>query len=1218
MADYDEKIVLETELDTSDVKAKISQLEKYIDKMQKTPLSLISNAEMSKLKNARKELKDLQSVFQRMNSANQKYKNISIFEEFGTVSDVQEEIANVKTQLEELGVEWDSTANPERQRILNNELVVTRSYLEDLQKLLTRVPETIAMPEKIVEDTIPKIQELASTISQITPEVSDDLKDNTLLYLMNNPTDVERFRTELEATEKEIEELRKASSEATTEEDIAKINGELNRTLEYLQDLNELNNSMFNGMGNRKLFNFSPAETRLDTRDISAAILELKKNINKLNSKKSSGIIKDEELANLKEYSKKLDELKEKRKQLNIIAASKYQLEEYTNKQPENTSAEYYESQIERAVEQANKLRDVLNNIDPKSELYSKVDKMIESWVNHVLLMNHELHTTQEEVKNIDIPDKGFSSSLYGNETKNIKAVEKEKESREEATEALKEYMRQLDRYAYQIREVGIATESLDNDEGLEKYFKIKELKKEAAELYDLYYRAAKIASPKATDSYIEQTFQKALELRGLLEDIHEIVWETKPPTFIDLSDIIMMANTAKDILEPMMGGLKKTFSSLFKTVKKGLSWVLKNMKKFISQLGKTSTASGLTFKKLIGGILGARTAYFAIRKATAAYLATNEELSNKLSAVWNAFGQLLAPAIEYVINLLMKLFNILSMIIKAFTGINLVAKANAAALKNQSGAADKAKNSLAGFDDLDVLNPDDGSGGSSSGGFSPIEEFDVNLDGLGGDLAKKINSILGEIDWEGIEEKVKAVIKKVATQINDFVDNLNWQLLGETIAKGFNTAVTWASTFFTEVNWARLGAGIGTGIMNFVTNFDWASAGQAVHDMLQGLLDLILATLYNMDFDLIGKKLSEFFTNINTSELLTELGEICEEIFHGIGTILGEIFSSYFGPYIEKYGGDIVLGMLAGIWDAIKGIAKWIYDHIFKPFIDGFKKAFGINSPSTVMEEQGGFIMEGLLKGLQNLWEKFKEWFQKLKDKAVEIVTNMKDKIIEKWNETKNKSKEIWENIKTAVTEKIDTLKTKALFIASVIKDKLTTIWNTLRDKTSAAFSAMKTAVVDTFTKIWTGIKNPINSILNGIEKMANGVITGINKMIGALNGLSFDIPWWVPLYGGNSFRLNIPTIPSVTIPRLAQGAVIPPNKEFLAVLGDQRRGTNIEAPLETIKQAFADVVGNMQVENTGYSEMVLDGQTFARLIVPYVISELERRNYNVSVLEG
>ena len=104
--------------------------------------------------------------------------------------------------------------------------------------------------------------------------------------------------------------------------------------------------------------------------------------------------------------------------------------------------------------------------------------------------------------------------------------------------------------------------------------------------------------------------------------------------------------------------------------------------------------------------------------------------------------------------------------------------------------------------------------------------------------------------------------------------------------------------------------------------------------------------------------------------------------------------------------------------------------------------------------------------------------------------------------------------------------------------------------------------------------IKGVVNGIFGFVGSLANGVVNAINTVIRALNRLSFDIPDWIPLIGGNHFGFNIPELGQVPIPRLATGAVIPANKEFLAVLGDQKHGTNIEAPLDTIKQASTEAV--------------------------------------------
>ncbi len=88
-----------------------------------------------------------------------------------------------------------------------------------------------------------------------------------------------------------------------------------------------------------------------------------------------------------------------------------------------------------------------------------------------------------------------------------------------------------------------------------------------------------------------------------------------------------------------------------------------------------------------------------------------------------------------------------------------------------------------------------------------------------------------------------------------------------------------------------------------------------------------------------------------------------------------------------------------------------------------------------------------------------------------------------------------------------------------------------------------------------------------SAIKAGINWVIDGINWMIDQINKIKITIPDWVPGIGGNTYGFNIPKIP-----RLAAGAVIPPNREFLAVLGDQKRGYNIETPEGLLREIFRE----------------------------------------------
>lgn len=102
----------------------------------------------------------------------------------------------------------------------------------------------------------------------------------------------------------------------------------------------------------------------------------------------------------------------------------------------------------------------------------------------------------------------------------------------------------------------------------------------------------------------------------------------------------------------------------------------------------------------------------------------------------------------------------------------------------------------------------------------------------------------------------------------------------------------------------------------------------------------------------------------------------------------------------------------------------------------------------------------------------------------------------------------------------------------------------------------------------MYNSIRSPINAIIGAVETMVNRVISGFNMMIRALNKMKFNIPDWVPSIGGKSFGINISQIGNISIPRLATGAVIPPNAEFAAILGDQKNGRNLEAPEGLIRQ--------------------------------------------------
>lgn len=124
----------------------------------------------------------------------------------------------------------------------------------------------------------------------------------------------------------------------------------------------------------------------------------------------------------------------------------------------------------------------------------------------------------------------------------------------------------------------------------------------------------------------------------------------------------------------------------------------------------------------------------------------------------------------------------------------------------------------------------------------------------------------------------------------------------------------------------------------------------------------------------------------------------------------------------------------------------------------------------------------------------------------------------------------------------------------------------------------------------------NDMSKALDGLKELGKGILNGIitivesaiNFIIRQLNTVfSISIPDWVPLIGGKSWKAKIPTI---SIPRLAAGAVIPPNREFMAVLGDQKSGRNLEAPESLIRQIVREESGGGSGDVSGILYAILE----------------------------
>lgn len=263
----------------------------------------------------------------------------------------------------------------------------------------------------------------------------------------------------------------------------------------------------------------------------------------------------------------------------------------------------------------------------------------------------------------------------------------------------------------------------------------------------------------------------------------------------------------------------------------------------------------------------------------------------------------------------------------------------------------------------------------------------------------------------------------------------------------------------------------------------------------------------------------------------------------------------------------------------------------------------------------------------------KLKDWVvektRELSESATRTLSNLKEKIANVWNIIKTSTSTTWNAIKKTLSGLWNSLKSTASTVFNAIKTKVTGVWDKIKDKTSRTWEsvttfistkveAIKTAITDKFNAARDAVRSAFEGIVNFIKAPINQAISIVNNAVGMINNAIGGIesafsfgPWTVPTpFGSKTIGFHA-TFPRVgTIPYLASGAVIPPRSEFLAVLGDQKKGNNLEAPESLLRQIVREESGKGQGNGNTYNVTV---NASGRKLLDIIISEAEmRRNRN------
>ena len=567
--------------------------------------------------------------------------------------------------------------------------------------------------------------------------------------------------------------------------------------------------------------------------------------------------------------------------------------------------------------------------------------------------------------------------------------------------------------------------------------------------------------------------------------------------------------------------------------------------------VARTSKAVGQLGRRLAGIVSGAlvlnliSSALRSVVNVMGTTIAKTNGVSTALGKLKGAaataaagLASALSPAIIGLLNLLTSLINGFLRLLSLLTGKSISSMKQTAKGINAVGSAagstskqaDKAKRSLAGFDEIERLDAKTGGSGGANYNFDHIA------------------SPLG-----GITDKLKNFWSTFQTLLAPSV--AAWSTAWEQIRNA-------ASAVWPEVQQAAL-----------------AFWNEGLSPLLTYLSGTFAPGVINA--------FSEAFAPI--------VGGVASTAIY----VLADLFTWACGIGTDAINGVLIpaLDLLLQIWQDLMSGIKTAWDTYGQPLMDGVILAFqNLEDLATLLWETiVKPILQNLISVLQQLWSYH---LKPLWDDILLLVASVANCLLDLWNnllapvakwiiatfgpafaEVFNAIADVVGVAVGAIADAIDL----AVVVLRGLTDFLSAVF---RGNWDAAWQAIGNTVNTVWDKMTNAIKNAVNGIIGFINRMISAVVTGINAVINALNGLSFDLP---DIFGGGHVGFNISTLTAPQIPYLAQGAVIPANREFLAVLGDQSHGTNVEAPLDTIKQAVAEVMEDLQAGQIAGFEAVV-----------------------------
>ena len=669
------------------------------------------------------------------------------------------------------------------------------------------------------------------------------------------------------------------------------------------------------------------------------------------------------------------------------------------------------------------------------------------------------------------------------------------------------------------------------------------------------------------TDAYqkLQQDLQNANgDMAVLNKKSEELALKTKEtgnaPDGL-LGKLKQMKEVLGGVVSKVSDGVKKGVNGL-KKIKNFIGGVLSKLKNLRAGANKTSSGFSNLLKTMRQMVLSM--AVFQAMSKGVEFLKSglqnlavySKEYNKNMSALVSSTGMLknslavaFAPIISAVIPYLVKLLDWISAAAnavsrffailggkKTYTQAIKQNKNYAASLNNVGKSADNAKGSLAGFDDLDVLQKNDASGsggGSSSGGAdgSGFEQADVGVVsdwaeqfksavdsgdwyGVGSLVAQKLNEALSAIDWGFIQTQAANFAINLANGLNGFVSGLDWNLIGTTIGNGLMTGLLFAYTFLTTFDFETFGTKIAEGIEGAITPMLFVTFGMTLASALMAGINTAYGFVTSYDWSGLGSSIaagiSTFFSSVDWGKLGLTVGGLILGLLDTITTAIEETDWQQIGEDVATFLGSIDWGGIfsalgEGVIDALEGIYEFLVgvtqNETAATIIEAVAIAIGILAGIVVTLNTVMGIYNTIM-GIADLVTAPLALTILIVIAAIAAFIAIGVLLYQNWDTIKEKAVEIWGKIKEFISNAIEKVKEVISNVINKIKETWSNIWGKIKDTASKVWDGIKSAITGTINGIKTGISNTLNAIKSVWDKIWGGLKTTVTNIFDAIWG--------------------------------------------------------------------------------------------------------------------